>query len=82
MAKVKIVKLHPVSTKPPSHFDQLMKRLEEPEVKEKLKNWRDITITNIEHIRVCPAANADELAIEIASTDGKKLHLLVKGHYA
>lgn len=59
-----------------------MARLEDPEVKEKLKNWQDITITDIEHIRVCPAANRDELAIEIASTDGKKLHLLVKGHYA
>lgn len=78
MPKVKLRKIG----KPKSRFDKLMNRLNDPEVKEKLKNWRDITLTDIAHIRVCPAAQKDELAIEIASKDGKKLHLLVKGHYA
>lgn len=83
--KVRLTKLDQAQTRyheSNRRFASIMARLEDPEVKEKLKNWRDITITDIEHIRVCPAANRDELAIEIASTDGKKLHLLVKGHYA
>ncbi|MCM1214087.1 MAG: hypothetical protein NC548_06155 [Lachnospiraceae bacterium] len=65
-----------------SNFDRLMERLEDPEVQASIKNAFDITITDIKHIRVRPAAQKDELAIEIAPQEGKSIHLIVKGHYA
>jgi len=65
-----------------TNFDRFMKKLEDPEVQKAVRQAFDVTLTDIDHIRVRPACQPDELAITIASKDGRKVHLLVKGHYA
>lgn len=65
-----------------NNLERCLKRLEDPEVQRKVKESFDVSITDVEFIRVRPAAQKDELAVTIASKSGKKVHLLVKGHYA
>lgn len=62
--------------------EKLLETLKDPKMQEKLKELHDYTLTDIEHIRVRRAAQPDELAIEIASKSGKKMHLIVTGHFA
>jgi len=76
MKGITLRKLHP------SRYNHLMRQLNDPEIQEQIRQSRIITLTDIEHIKVQPAYQPDELAIEIASKDGRKVHILVQGHFA